>query len=78
MGRLNPSPSGTIGLCAACRHARIVQTRRSTFWLCRRSFSDPTFAKYPALPVLECRGHEPGQPRPVAGAEPEGGSGSEG
>jgi len=56
-------------LCAGCRHARIVSTPRSTFWLCRRSFSDPSFAKYPRLPVLECPGYEPGEPRPAGGAE---------
>jgi hypothetical protein len=72
MTRPDPLASGTVGLCAGCRHARIVSTPRSTFWLCRRSFSDPAFAKYPRLPVLECPGYEPGEPRPAAGAEDEG------
>jgi hypothetical protein len=51
----------------------MVSTPRSTFWLCRRSFSDPAFPKYPRLPILECRGHEPGEPRPAGGVEEDGG-----
>jgi hypothetical protein len=53
----------SVGLCALCLHARrITSARGSTFWLCRRSFTDKTFRKYPALPVLHCTGHEP-EPR---------------
>jgi hypothetical protein len=49
-----------IGLCAICRHARVVQSARgSTFYLCRLAESDPRFAKYPRLPVLRCVGYEP-------------------
>jgi hypothetical protein len=48
-----------IGLCAACRHARVVQSARgSTFYLCRLAEVDPRFAKYPRLPVLRCAGYE--------------------
>jgi hypothetical protein len=54
--------SQTIGLCARCRHARIVTTPRSQFWLCARAASDPRFVRYPRLPVLECPGHEDGDP----------------
>lgn len=51
------------GLCATCRHHRIVETRRgSRFWLCARSRTDPSFPRYPRLPVLACRGYEPGPP----------------
>jgi len=32
--------------------------RGSVFYLCERSFTDASFAKYPRLPVLECRGYE--------------------
>jgi len=43
-------------------HARrITSGKGATFWLCRRSESDPAFPKYPALPVLSCRGYEPGE-----------------
>lgn len=46
------------GLCTSCRHAeQITSARGSTFYLCRLSFTDPGFAKYPVLPVLACRGY---------------------
>jgi len=48
-----------VGLCAGCRHARVVQSKRSTFWLCELSRTDPRFPRYPALPVLQCAGFEP-------------------
>ena len=54
-----------VGLCFGCRHARVVETPRSTFWLCRLSETDPRFDKYPRLPVLACDGHEPKEPDPV-------------
>ena len=38
---------------------RVVQSARgSKFYLCERSATDPTFPKYPRLPVLQCRGYE--------------------
>jgi hypothetical protein len=47
------------GLCDDCRHQRLVSnTRGSTFSLCERSKTDPSFPKYPRLPVLACRGYE--------------------
>ncbi|MEO8258857.1 MAG: hypothetical protein ABI868_16040 [Acidobacteriota bacterium] len=49
------------GLCGHCRHAdRIVSSRGATFYLCRRSVSDPRFPKYPPLPVMACAGYEDG------------------
>jgi hypothetical protein len=53
------SPDPAVGLCATCRHSRRVETPRSTFWLCERSRTDPSFEKYPRLPVRECPGYEP-------------------
>ena len=51
------------GLCGACRHAReVATTRGSRFILCERSRTDPTFARYPRLPVLACRGYEASPP----------------
>ena len=48
-----------IGLCASCRHARIVHSSRgSIFYMCRLAETDPRFAKYPRLPVLRCAGYE--------------------
>jgi hypothetical protein len=48
------------GLCASCRWADVVTSSRgSTFYLCTRSANDPSFPRYPALPVLACRGYTP-------------------
>jgi hypothetical protein len=66
------APPRDVGLCPVCLHCRIVQTARSTFYLCGRSATDPAFPKYPRLPVVRCAGYEP---RPTAGppqAPPEG------
>ncbi len=55
-----PSSDPVAGLCAECAHARRIEShRRSVFYLCCRSMSDPSFAKYPRLPVLACSGFEP-------------------
>jgi len=62
--------AGDPGLCRDCRHARRVETPRSLFWLCRRSATDPSFPRYPRLPVLTCRGYEPGGD-PSATPEPD-------
>ncbi len=51
-----------IGLCATCRHARVVHSSRgSTFYLCQLAESDPRFDKYPRLPVPRCAGYEPAE-----------------
>jgi hypothetical protein len=34
------------------------------FYLCRRSFTDPAFQKYPPLPVVACVGYEAGTDQP--------------
>jgi hypothetical protein len=48
-----------VGLCAHCKHVRrITSDRGSRFYLCRRSATDPSFPKYPRLPVVQCRGYE--------------------
>lgn len=47
------------GLCADCIHAqRIRSDRGSEFILCGLSATDPSFAKYPRLPVVECPGYK--------------------
>jgi hypothetical protein len=44
-----------VGLCATCRQARRVESRRgSVFFLCGRADADPRYARYPRLPVREC------------------------
>ena len=47
------------GLCATCQHMKCTVTKRgSSFYLCLRSQTDAAFRKYPALPVVQCRGYE--------------------
>jgi hypothetical protein len=55
-------------LCDTCQHCRTIRNDRgSIFLLCERALTDPSFPKYPRLPVLECRGYDPlptAEPRP--------------
>jgi hypothetical protein len=54
------SPPSRIGLCADCRFLRVIESHRgSVFYQCLRSATDPSFPKYPRLPVLQCHGYEP-------------------
>jgi len=47
------------GLCAACRHAKLNETRRGTVYLrCTRAEWDATLPRYPRLPVTRCAGFE--------------------
>jgi len=46
------------GLCSTCVHAQVITSARgSTFSLCKLSFVDSRFAKYPVLPVRQCDGY---------------------
>ncbi|HTP69181.1 MAG TPA: hypothetical protein VMJ35_09795 [Dongiaceae bacterium] len=52
-------PGGKLGLCADCTHARVIESAKgSHFLLCQLSQTDPSFPKYPRLPVLRCSGHK--------------------
>jgi hypothetical protein len=52
--------AGEAGLCAGCRHVQVVASAKgSRFYLCRRSFTDARFPRYPPTPVRECVGFEP-------------------
>ena len=54
-----------VGLCFRCAHHRPVDNRRGArFYLCRRWEDDPSFPRYPRLPVRECRGFEEGPEDP--------------
>jgi hypothetical protein len=47
-----------VGLCLDCENARVIETPRSSkFYQCQLSFHDPSFPKYPRLPVVECAGY---------------------
>lgn len=58
---MHRSEIAQVGLCLTCRHARVVETPRSRFWLCGLAAADPRFARYPRLPVIECSGFEPAE-----------------
>lgn len=59
MGTFKDNEAAKAGLCASCRHMKINRSDRgAVFYYCRRSETDPTLPKYPAIPVLDCRGHE--------------------
>ena len=48
------------GLCDSCAHTQVITSSHgSVFHLCRLSFTDPRFPRYPPLPVLQCVGYEP-------------------
>lgn len=45
-------------LCKTCVHVReVVSGKGSRFLLCRLSWRDPQFPKYPPQPVVKCPGH---------------------
>lgn len=54
-----PRGRPAAGLCETCTHQREVpNTRGSSFSLCERSRTDPSYPRYPRLPVLSCPGYE--------------------
>jgi hypothetical protein len=60
---MQPNP----GLCATCQYMAATETRRgSVFYRCLRAWTDPSFRKYPPLPVRQCRGY---QPRAIEGPQ---------
>ena len=57
--RPRPAPPPP-GLCETCRYSRRIESRRGgVYQLCERSATDPSYPRYPALPVLHCRGFDP-------------------
>lgn len=60
MGEEN-QPTGGIepGLCRTCVYSRVLTSARGgRFYLCRMSRRDPSFPRYPRLPVTTCAGYE--------------------
>jgi len=58
-----------VGLCVGCANVHVVENRRgSRFYRCRLADVDPTFLRYPPLPVISCRGFTPNS----AASPPEG------
>lgn len=56
LARLRAASSPQPGLCATCRHFEAVESARSVFVKCGLASTDSGFPRYPALPVVECRG----------------------
>ena len=53
-----------IGLCASCAHAETIQSSKgSVFTMCLLSQTDPSFPRYPRLPVLKCDGYVRSDPK---------------
>jgi len=51
-------PDIAVGLCRSCRFVEIItSSKASTFYRCRLSETDPSFRRYPLLPVVSCRGY---------------------
>ena len=61
-GEAEREQEARVGLCFTCRHARVVDSRTSRYWMCELSAADPRFPKYPRLPVLACDGFAPKEP----------------
>jgi hypothetical protein len=54
-----PPPPPREGLCASCQRARrVTSDRGSVFVLCTYSTVDPSFPKYPRLPMLACNAYQ--------------------
>ena len=48
-----------VGLCETCIYAKVIQNQReSLFLLCKYSKIDPSFRKYPNLPVTVCTAYK--------------------
>lgn len=62
-------PAVFPGLCGDCAHARLIDSGRSTFYLCQRSQTDPRFHRYPLLPVRACPGYQAPDPPPGPGPD---------
>ena len=62
-------PSAFPGLCGTCAHARVIDSGRSTFYLCQRALTDPRFHRYPTLPVMACSGYQPPNPPIIPGPD---------
>ena len=50
-----PFLDARAGLCGQCKHARVITSDRgSQFLRCDYAAVDPSYPKYPRLPVLAC------------------------
>jgi hypothetical protein len=64
--KMEQAPQDPVGLCRRCAHAQIVASSRgSRFYLCRLSYTNPAFPRYPPLPVVQCTGFVASDTDPV-------------
>ncbi len=63
------APLPPAGLCERCRHGERLASRRSQYLRCGRADIDPSFTRYPLLPVLACRGFDTPDPGPGEGRD---------
>ena len=55
----NPTLDPSIGLCSVCDHVIRQETKRgAVFYRCGRADEDPSFRRYPPIPVGQCPGFE--------------------
>jgi hypothetical protein len=60
-----PKLGAEPGLCEACLHAKLNETRRGTAYLrCTRAAWDTSLPRYPRLPVMQCAGFDPRERTP--------------
>jgi hypothetical protein len=56
--RASGQPAPREGLCPHCANVQVIANDRgSRFYLCRLSFVDTRFSKYPPQPVIACAGY---------------------
>jgi hypothetical protein len=79
MLHMDRAPVPDPGLCKTCAHGSVVSGARSRFWRCGLSDTDRSYPRYPALPVLRCRGYRLwGSSEPEVPGDPGGEGGGEG
>ena len=49
-----------VGDCLDCGHAKTLTTKsKSAIFMCGRADKEPSYARYPALPLRDCPGRSP-------------------
>lgn len=58
MAHRSPMVKHQAGLCAICKHVKVLQAHGNTYFMCSRYIEDSSYRKYPQLPVTSCHGYE--------------------
>ena len=52
--------SRRVGDCFGCAHVKTLETKsKSAIFMCGRAEKEPSYPRYPALPLLNCPGRAP-------------------